>query len=473
MTELPSGTVTFLYADIAGWGRIVRAAGDAAVELIEEFERVVGGACEAAGGQVVDQIGDTLLAVFPRARDAVAAAADTQRRVASHEWPGGAELRVAVGLHTGEPSVGRRGYVGLALNRTVRIANLATAGQVLASHTTASIVADGLPPGVTADDLGELEVPDFDRPERVVQLVVEGVPAQRGIAEPRAAPQLPGGTVTMLFSDIEGSTRLLRRLGERWGETRAEHRRLVRDAAAAAGGREVDNQGDAFFFVFARARDAVVAAANAQRALEAHPWPEGQALRVRMGIHTGEPTIGDDGYLGLDVVRAARICAAGHGGQILVSATTRALLAGDALPAGLRVQDVGRHALKDLDDPEHVFQVVIDGLPAEFPPLKAAASTPAEEPAAIRLAGRELELAGRTLAAVQELQALPELGATIERGIEEALRAAGVALDAEDATRGLQPRPRRRQKPGAARAVAALALAAFVIGAVYLLVTQL
>ena len=155
--------------------------------------------------------------------------------------------------------------------------------------------------------------------------------------------QLPSGTVTFLFSDIEGSTRLLQQLGERWGDALGEHRALLRGAFEDAGGRELEVQGDAFFAVFARARDAVAAAAAAQRALAAHTWPDDVELRVRMGIHTGEPSLGEQGYLGLDVVRAARICAAAHGGQILVSETARALVGGDDF------RDLGNHRLRGIE----------------------------------------------------------------------------------------------------------------------------
>jgi class 3 adenylate cyclase len=189
---------------------------------------------------------------------------------------------------------------------------------------------------------------------------------------------LPSGTVTFVFTDIEGSTRLLQQLGDRYGEVVAAHRAIVRAAFAAAGGQEVDTQGDAFFFSFARARDAVTAAVEANRALGAHEWPDGTAVRVRIGLHTGEPAVGDEGYHGLDVVRAARICQAGHGGQILLSETTRALL-GSRLPEGVGIKDLGEQRLKDLEHPERVYQLVVDD--AAFPALKTAAppATLAEE----------------------------------------------------------------------------------------------
>jgi class 3 adenylate cyclase len=172
--------------------------------------------------------------------------------------------------------------------------------------------------------------------------------------------QPPSGTVTFVFTDIEASTQLLQELGDAdYGRVSGDHRRLVREAFAAHGGTEIDTQGDAFFFSFPRARDAVAAAVGAQRALRAHEWPEGRPVKVRMGLHTGEPHMGDEGYLGLDVVRAARISAAGHGGQVLLSETTRALL-GNQLPHGVEVHDLGEQQLKDVQH-EHVYELAIDG----------------------------------------------------------------------------------------------------------------
>jgi class 3 adenylate cyclase len=186
---------------------------------------------------------------------------------------------------------------------------------------------------------------------------------------------LHGGTVTFVFTDIEGSTKLLEHLGDRYAEALAEHRRIVRDAFGARGGQEIDTQGDAFFYAFERARDAVAAAVAAQRALASHSWPEAEDLRVRMSVHTGEPVVGEEGYVGIDVHRAARICSAGHGGQVLLSATTAALVSG-AMPEGVTQVPLGNVRLKDLCDPEPVVQLEIDGLPASFPPLRSGQEEP-------------------------------------------------------------------------------------------------
>jgi predicted ATPase/class 3 adenylate cyclase len=181
--------------------------------------------------------------------------------------------------------------------------------------------------------------------------------------------KLPTGTVTLLFTDIEGSTRLLQRLGKRYRDVLAESRRLLRAAFHQHHGHEVDTQGDAFFLTFALATDAVIAAVAAQRALASYPWPKGVTVRVRMGLHTGEPEYSTEGYVGLDVHRAARIMSAGHGGQVLLSQVTRDLVE-HSLPADVSLEDLGEHRLKDLGSPSHLYQLVIAGLEASFPALK-------------------------------------------------------------------------------------------------------
>jgi class 3 adenylate cyclase len=193
---------------------------------------------------------------------------------------------------------------------------------------------------------------------------------------------LPGGTVTFLFTDIEGSTRLLQEHGDSYGEIVRDHRQLLREHLGATGGSEVDTQGDAFFYSFPRARDAVAGAVAAQRSLAEQTWPDGAEVRVRMGLHTGEPSLGDEGYLGLDVVRAARICSAGHGGQILLSETTRALLGND-LPEGVSVVDLGPQNLKDVQH-ERIYQLALDG-DESFPPLKSQPTKSASDALAERI----------------------------------------------------------------------------------------
>ena len=188
---------------------------------------------------------------------------------------------------------------------------------------------------------------------------------------------LPTGTVTFVFSDIEGSTSLLKVLGDRYGEVLSTHRRLMRESFTARDGVEIDTQGDAFFFAFSRARDAVSAAVEAQRLHATQAWTDGRMVRVRMGLHTGEPAVGSEGYLGIDVVRAARLCTVGRGGQVLLSETTRALV-GSSLPDGVSVHTLGERRLKDIDEPERVFELDIDGAPT--PEADVASDRPQTPP---------------------------------------------------------------------------------------------
>jgi len=185
-----------------------------------------------------------------------------------------------------------------------------------------------------------------------------------------AVKALPTGTVTFLFTDIEGSTNLARSLGERWRGVLEAHHAVLRSAIGAAGAGYMRTEGDAFFAVFSSARAAVAACIDAQRKLERHHWPSAGRVRVRMGMHTGEGRLAADDYAGLDVHRAARISAAGHGGQVLLSAATAAVVA-DALPSGVSLRDLGAHRLKDFDEPQHIHQLVIEGLPSDFPGIRS------------------------------------------------------------------------------------------------------
>jgi len=205
-------------------------------------------------------------------------------------------------------------------------------------------------------------------------------------------PSLPTGTVTFLFTDIEGSTRLLQQLGDRYADLLAEYRRLLRVAIYNHGGSEVDTQGDGCFFAFPRAKGALSAAVAALHAIHRYPWPTGTSVLVRMGLHTGEPISGNTGYVGMDVHRASRICAVGHGGQILLSQTTRDLVLDD-LPKGVSFRDLGQHRLKDLGDPQYLFQVVAADLPADFPPLNSLDALPNNLPRQVTsFVGREREM---------------------------------------------------------------------------------
>src|SRR5262245_9847756 len=202
---------------------------------------------------------------------------------------------------------------------------------------------------------------------------------------------MPTGTVSLLFTDIEGSTRMLQRLPDRYPDLLAAHHQLLRAAFEARNGYEVQSEGDSFFVTFSRAADALAAAVAAQRAIAGYSWPDDGLVRVRMALHTGEPAPFGARYVGLDIHRVARLCAAGHGGQVLLSQATRALVEYD-LPAGVTLRDLGSHRLKDLLRPEQIFQLVIAELPDTFPPLKTLDARPSNLPIqATALIGRERE----------------------------------------------------------------------------------
>jgi class 3 adenylate cyclase len=238
---------------------------------------------------------------------------------------------------------------------------------------------------------------------RRVTDVAQGAPAA-GILAPMSG--LPSGTVTFLFSDIEGSTSLLKALGDGYGDVLDTHRRLMRTSFHDLGGVEIDTQGDAFFFAFPRARDAVTAAVEAQRLHAVEEWPEDRPVRVRMGLHTGEPAMGSEGYLGIDVVRAARLCTVGRGGQVLLSETTRALVGG-TLPDGVSVHALGERHLKDIDQPERIYALDIEGArtppAADVPePAPAAAVPPPQEPRPSGAGARAADLGNRLAERIQE-----------------------------------------------------------------------
>ena len=203
---------------------------------------------------------------------------------------------------------------------------------------------------------------------------------------------LPTGTVTFFFSDIEGSTRLLRELGDGYAAVLNAHKEIIRSAIAIEGGGEVRTEGDSFFVAFTTAPGAVGAAVGIQQRLADHQWPPGATVRIRIGIHTGEGVLSGPDYVGMDVHRAARIAAAAHGGQIVISSATHALIA-HALPPGTRLRDLGEHHLKDIVNPEHLYDVVVEGLPADFAPLRTLDARPNNLPIQLTpFIGRDVQL---------------------------------------------------------------------------------
>ncbi len=221
-------------------------------------------------------------------------------------------------------------------------------------------------------------------------------PVQPPVQPPVQVAEPDGATLTFLFSDIEGSTRLEQEIGTRaYGAVRERHRALLREAFSAWGGEEQGTEGDSFFVIFRSARGAIAAAMAAQRSLAAEPWPDDATIRVRMGVHSGEARTEGGSLVGIDINRAARIAAAAHGGQVLVSGATRALVRDrDEALEGIAFRDLGSHRLKDLDEPERLYQLVADGLRSEFPPPKTVDARPNNLPAQLTsFVGREAERA--------------------------------------------------------------------------------
>ncbi len=224
-------------------------------------------------------------------------------------------------------------------------------------------------------------------PER--QFTLLAIAAPRG--DDGGMTDLPSGTVSLLFSDIEGSTALLSRLGPAYAQALDAQRQVLRKAWVAYGGTELGTEGDSFFVVFPTAAGAVAAATQAQRQLADYPWPSGEKVRVRMGVHTGNPSPHDGGYVGMDVHRAARIAGAAHGGQVVVSAATAELVRG-CLPDQAHLRDLGSHQLKDIAVPEHLFQLTVGGLQSEFAQLKTLGTAASLPRPATPLVGRGWEL---------------------------------------------------------------------------------
>jgi class 3 adenylate cyclase len=245
------------------------------------------------------------------------------------------------------------------------------------------------------------------------------------VAESSGHAEPPFGDRDLPVSDIEGSTALLKQLGEeQYTDLLATHRRLVRETFGLYHGQEIDTQGDAFFYSFHRAREAVAAAVAVQRAHHDQAWPQDVSVRMRLGLHTGEPAVGEEGYTGLDVVRASRIAAVGRGGQVLLSDTTRAIVAGD-LPDGVSIRSLGNQRLKDIDQPEPLHELRIAEVEVSPGPMAPATGAVPGGPAADALAGmpdwvrgvaaRAMPFADRTSQLIEE-RVLAEIEESLRTG---------------------------------------------------------
>jgi class 3 adenylate cyclase len=324
MVELPDGTLTLLFTDVDHSTDLVKRLQEGYGEALYRHRELLRASFAEHGGAEVDTQGDAFFVAFAHARSAVEAAVAAQRSIASESWPEGGALSIRIGLHTGEPYVSEHGYTGIAVHRAARICTIAHGGQVLLSRSTAGIVEDAEIPGVGMRDLGEHWLKDFDRPERIYQLVVDGLAAE--FPPPRAAAQqIPlTGTVTVVMVEGRRMLRLMHELTpEHFGALLTNYQRLLPEVLERNGGRELDVAADAVTAAFASPKEAVVAAAAAQRAVAEHEWPHALKPEISVGLHSDEAGVG---WVGPAVVRCAELCDAAEGGQTFLSAATAALL---------------------------------------------------------------------------------------------------------------------------------------------------
>ena len=369
--DVTTEVLTFLLADVRGYTRFTLEQGDeAAARLAAKFAAIAREVVSAHDGHVLELRGDEALAVFSSVRQALRAAGQLQERFAYETMADTTlPLRVGIGLDVGEAIPVEGGYRGAALNLAARLCSLAGPGEVLVSEGVTHLARKV--EGLSYRERGQTQLKGFPEPVRVVQLVPEETGPEGSRARNRAAQaaDLPSGTVTFLYTDIEGSTTLWQEHGALMPALLARHDALLRESIEAQQGVIFRVVGDGCCAAFARAPDALAAALEAQRALAAEQWEQGIALRVRMGLHSGVVEVREGDYVGHALNRVARLVTAGHGGQVLVSKATQELVQ-DHLVAGIELRDLGEHELKDLVHPEHLYQLVAPGLLDDFPPLK-------------------------------------------------------------------------------------------------------
>ena len=356
-SELPRGTVTFLFTDIERSTELVRELGADYGRLRGEHHRLLRDAFGQYGGHEIDTAGDGFFVVFERAGEAVAAAVAAQRALHAPEQAVPAPLRVRMGLHSAEPYVQDDGYLGVGVSRAARICAAGHGGQILLSNATAGIVEDLGLEGAQLKDLGEHELKDLERPQRLFQLVVDGLPSEfpplTSLDSARSRPAI----VSLLYTDLTGWRHVMRTLGDDKAAAAARaYHGLGAEAAKAEGGRQVEALADTTMSVFEWPRDALRAAIRLRDAIRTEPWlPAGDRPDVRMAIHSGRIADSTSSHLGLVALQCTSLCDDAEPGQIVLSHATEALLEGGLPEVGLR--DLGERMLPNLDHPVHVYEV--------------------------------------------------------------------------------------------------------------------
>ncbi len=358
VAELPRGTVTFLFTDVERSTALTRRLGAAFGDVRAQHRRLLRTAFEANGGQEIETEGDAFFVVFDRAGDAVAAAVAAQRALAEAEWADDAELRVRIGIHTAEPHLHEDGYVGVGVSRANRICAAAHGGQILLSNATAGVAEDEEVTGIRVRDLGEYRLKDLERPQRLFQVDVDGLPSEFPPPNTGDAGD-GGGIVTVLCADLIGWRRVLRMLGDAAAMAAAKrYHRLVLEAAAAQGGREFEVSGDLVIVVFDSVAAALVTAVEIREAVAAGDWIElANRPSVHLGAHSGRLVDPRARHGGTVVSRAVRLCHAAEAEQVLVSHASEALLEGEAL-GGVTLREAGERTLEGDDRPALVYELV-------------------------------------------------------------------------------------------------------------------
>jgi class 3 adenylate cyclase len=356
LPDLPTGTVTLLFSDVDRSTELVKRLGGSYGDVLAQHRDLLRQAFDAHGGVEIDTQGDAFFVTFAHARDAVAAAVAAQSALAAHSWQDGGEVRVRLGLHTCEPHRSHESYVGVGVHRAARLCTIAHGGQVLLSRSTAGIIDDEDLPGVAVRDLGEHRLKDFERPERVSQLVIDGLPSDfpslRSVEQQTAL----SGTVTIVVAEGRRMMRLYEELSaETFGVLLVDFQGLLRSVLESAGGREVSVFQDTAMAAFATAKQAALAAVACQRAVGDHDWPHELSVSISVGVHSGEAGIG---WLGPATLRCGELCDAAEGGQIFLSQAASGLLEDEDL-GELFIRDLGEQLTRRSGQPVHAYELVV------------------------------------------------------------------------------------------------------------------
>lgn len=356
-SELPRGTVTFLFTDIERSTELARQLGAEFGTMRAEHRRVLREAFARHDGHEIETAGDGFFVVFQRAGDAIAAAAAGQRALAEWDRSHEAPVRVRMGLHTAEPFVHEDGYVGVGVHRAARICAVGHGGQILLSNATAGVVEDLGLVGVNLHDLGEHRLKDMERPQALFQLDVEGLEVAFPPLESLDILAKTPVIVTLLATDLVGWSKALRKLGDDQAlVTATTYQGIVRDAVDSNGGRVIDAIADSVLALFERPQNAVLAAIRVRDVLRHERWiPLEHLCPVRCGVHSGRVVDPQAKHLGSAALRSVRLCDSAEPWQILVSHATEALLEGDLLD--FRLTDLGERTTPSFDQAGRVFAV--------------------------------------------------------------------------------------------------------------------